>query len=213
MRSISIARRRHGRRERVRVALRRVRDDRLGLVRRFRETKVEHLHDAVIAHHHVVELEIAVDDSRSVRARERAGDVARAPQCLGRRQRAARELRAERLAVDELHHDEREPIDLVDLVDRADVRMAHRRGAAGFAEEQPLVALVGEVARREDLDRHVTPQLLVERFVDHAHAALAELRDDVEVEHLGADELRALVGVRERRHALVHRALGRCLVR
>ncbi len=43
--------------------------------------------------------------------------------------------RPERLAADELHHDERHPVLLADVVDRRDVRVVERRGELRFLLE------------------------------------------------------------------------------
>ena len=50
-------------------------------------------------------LQVAVDDALLVRGLERLGDLPRDRQRLGERHRAARDVRREVLALDELHHE------------------------------------------------------------------------------------------------------------
>ena len=70
------------------------------------DAEVEHLHVAVGPQHQVVGLDVAMDDRRGMRGRERRcrldGDV----EDLAQRQRAARDPLAQRLALDELRDEE-----------------------------------------------------------------------------------------------------------
>ena len=113
---------------------------------------------------------------RSWRAAERRERGERQPSRLPERQRPALEAAAQRLALEQLHDQERTLLVLADVEELADVRMddggSHPRLAA-----QPLGR--GRVNRPgQALDGHPAPQHLVDRCVDHAHAADAELRVD-----------------------------------
>ena len=85
---------------------------------------------------HVVRLDVAVDDAALVRVRERLGDVAKNGDRLGDRQRAVpRELRAERVALDEWHRIVRQPVALAGAQHRHDVRMLKLRREQNLALE------------------------------------------------------------------------------
>src|SRR5690242_15983028 len=77
-------------------------------------------------------LEIAMNDVRFVRGGERIGEFDRQVDQLLRLDAAGF---AKGLAFEQLHHQERFSVRLVDFVDRADVRMIERRGGARLALE------------------------------------------------------------------------------
>ena len=70
-----------------------------------RQAEVEHLDVAVVAHHHVVGLDVTVDDLPRVRDGQRLGDLARQVPGLVDRRALADHL-AQRAALHQLHHDE-----------------------------------------------------------------------------------------------------------
>ena len=72
-------------------------------IHRFGQPEVEHLHRAVGADLDVRGLEIAMDDALLVRGFQRLGDLLRDRQRVGERDRAARDVRGQILALDELH--------------------------------------------------------------------------------------------------------------
>ena len=53
--------------------------------------------------------------------------------------------------------------------------MMHPRGRARLAQEEGLRLRIIHLGRRDDLQRHVDAQLLVERLVGHPHRAAAQL--------------------------------------
>ena len=68
----------------------------------------------------------------------------------------------------------RMPSDVLDAVDRGDVRMIQRREQARLALEAREPLGIGGERRRQDLDRDVAAEPGVARAVDLAHAARAE---------------------------------------
>ena len=115
-----------------------------GLVDRFGETKVEHLHRAVSPHLDVGRLQIAVDDALFMSGFERFSDLPRDRQCLVEGNRAPRDPLRQNLAVNELHHQRRDAIRFFDAVDRGDVRMIERREHLRFAtESREAIGIVG----------------------------------------------------------------------
>jgi hypothetical protein len=153
-----------------------------------RDAEIEDLHDAVVAHHDVLGLDIAVDDAFPVRGGERSGGV-REPADAHPERRVARLDRApERAAGDELHDDIRRAIVLADVEDGDGVRVVEGRGRAGFAE-QARAALRRGRALREDLERHAPAEADVVRAVDAAHPALADgVLDGVALERVAGLE-------------------------
>ena len=93
-------------------------------------------------------------------------------------QRLARDPVPESLPLKQLHGDEGSPIGLVDLVDRADVRVVQ----GGRSLCLPLKAteglrVVGEFVGKE-LQGDVATEFEVFRLVDDAHPAAADLAED-----------------------------------
>ena len=74
-------------------------------VERLRQTEIQHLHRAVVAHLDVGRLQIAMDDALLVRGFERLGDLPRDRQRVGERHRALRDALREGLALDQFHHE------------------------------------------------------------------------------------------------------------
>ena len=168
-----VARRSHdepGRRElaaRVRVEGRR-------LGRLVGEAEV-HEPAAVRGEEEVRGLHVAVDDAGIVQRGEPLEEVEGEVERLAGRQGPAVQARRERLAGQELHDDERLAVVLSDLVDRAQVRVAHPRRRARLAQEAPPRRVVRAL---QHLQRDLAPQLLVLGEVHPAHAALADEADD-----------------------------------
>jgi hypothetical protein len=132
-----------------------------------RDPEVEHLHDAVVAHHHVLGLHVAVHEAEVVRGAERARDVDEPAEPPRHRDRPVADQRPQRAPLDELHREERHAVHVADVVDRDRVRVREARRGAGLAED----------ARR----RLRAPRLLVERRVRAEREE--ELQRDVAVEH------------------------------
>jgi hypothetical protein len=93
-----------------------------------------------------------------------------------RRHLAPLDEAAQALSLEILEHHVGDALVLVDLVDDDDVLVMARRGGARLAQKA-----VDELARlgHEELDGHAPPELGVAREVDDAHAAAAELADDL----------------------------------
>ena len=95
------------------------------------------------------------------------------------RQRSARDPLLERLPRVVRHHDVQLAVGgLVDLVDRADVRVIEGGGGLRLLEEPLFRRSVPRQVWGEHLDRDLTVEARVLGQVDDAHPALAELRAD-----------------------------------
>ena len=125
--------------------------------------------------HHVVGLEVAVNEAGPVRCREATprGDQHR--EDLLQRARLFAYPRAERQPSDELHRDPGELAVPSDVVHRDDVRMGEagqRHGLAFRADRSVAVVAVPE----QHLDGDLAIELGIIRRIDHAHAADADAR-------------------------------------
>jgi hypothetical protein len=159
-------------------ARRRLHPDALG------DAEIEHLH-ARAADDDVVRLDVAMDDAMLVRFGESIGDAASDAADIRLRQRAARDEGRERLAFDELHHDERAPFRFLERMDRRNVRVVELRGGSRFAPHARDCFGVRSNLLREDLDRDVAAEARVLCPPDLAHAAGADASDQlVRAEHL-----------------------------
>ena len=146
-----------------------------------RQTEVEQLGLPVRRDHDVRGLQVAVHHVVIVRVRQRAGDLRPVARHGLRGQASGRDQGIEGAALHELHRDEGAAAGLADLVDRADVRVVQARGGARLAQ-QPLAGR-GIVLRGgwQHLEGDLAIQPGVARPVDHTHAALAQLREDLVV--------------------------------
>ncbi len=133
----------------------------------------------VAAHHHVLRLQVAVDDPPRVRGREPLGDLRGESEQPSRRQGTAVQGLAEALPFHELHHDVRDAPFASDVVDGDDVRMAERRRRARLELEAAQTLRIRREVLGEDLQRDVAFEPGVTRAVDLAHSARAERRDDL----------------------------------
>jgi hypothetical protein len=127
---------------------------------------------------------------------ERRGDLAAdVDRAVGPQPPVALEDRRQVLALDVLHREVEQAVDLARVVDGDDVRMLQGGGDPGLARE-PLAEAggLGEV-RRDDLDGGPPAQVQVLGAVDHAHAAAADpLLDPVARDHRA--EARVIARVR-----------------
>ena len=119
-----------------------------------------------------------MDDARTVRPVERRRDLDRRLERLVDRESALRQPIRQRLALEILHDEERGAVLLAHVVQRADVRMIELRDRAGLAIEALAELRVGREGVRENLDRDRAIEPRVAGFVDLAHPAGADERQD-----------------------------------
>ena len=135
--------------------------------------------------HHVGGLEVAVHDPGAVRGLEPGGELERERQ-RGRRSERSRSLeaRGERLALEQLHREHRDVPRLgrvaEHVVDAAHVGMRDPAREADLALEAIAPLGVGPAIGADHLERDRLAELAIERSVDDAHPALAELAADLE---------------------------------
>jgi hypothetical protein len=120
-----------------------------------RETEVEHLHGAVVAHLDVRRLQIAMNDPLLVRGFEGQRDLPRDRQSFVERHGSAPDALRQIVAFDELHHEGGHAAAFFETVNAGDVRVIQRREHFGFALKPREPIGVGCERRRQDLDRNL----------------------------------------------------------
>ena len=103
-------------------------------------------------------------------------------------QRTGGEPILQRRALQILHDDERSPVLLADVVDRADVRVVQRRRRLRFAREPAQRLGIPRELFGDELERNGTAQPRIFGLVHDAHAAAAELLDDAVVRERLTDQ-------------------------
>src|SRR5208282_1698886 len=99
------------------------------------QAEVENLGVSPVGDKNVCRLDVAVDDSLGVRGVESVGNLNRQAEQDFRLHGLSADAMLERLAVQKLHGNERLPVLLADIVNRANVGVIERRGGLGFALE------------------------------------------------------------------------------
>src|SRR5262249_37440804 len=94
-------------------------------------------------------------------------------------QRATSEALSQRLAIEVLHHQVIPAAFLPDVVEGANMRVVEGGNSARLAFEALADLRPFSGVRRKHLDRDGTVQTRIARFVDFAHAARAEGRQDL----------------------------------
>ena len=142
------------------------------------DAEVHDLDVAVGGDHHVAGLDVAVHDAGAVAVVERVEDAARDLQGpLGRDARVLLQQLTQRLALDELHDDERDTGAVEDVlagvVDRHDRGVVQHRGGLGLAPEPHLEGGIrGQVgAQHLDRDGAAEPPVAAPAHFGHASAA------------------------------------------
>jgi hypothetical protein len=152
------------------AGLRRLRPD----SKRLGQTEIQHLDDAVVAHHHVGGLEIAMDDAALVRAFEREGDLPGDSEDVVDRHGAAVDEARERTSVDQFHDDRSSVAGRLEAIHLRDVGMVQRRQRLGFAFEAAQAIGIPRDGFGQDLNRDVPVEDRVASPIDLAHTTLTE---------------------------------------
>jgi hypothetical protein len=176
----------HGRRDRGRHGRVRVLVD--VAEPRARQSEVEDLHVADRRDHDVRRLEIAMDQTGLVRRFEPRGDLGGDRPCFLRRDRSVAQALGEVLALDEFHHQEADPVRLLEAVDRGHVRVLEAGERTRLAFEAGLAFRIVRHLRRQDLEGDLAFELGVAGAVDLAHAATAHLGGDLVMGQFSSDQ-------------------------
>ena len=151
-----------------------------GIVGHPGESEVEDLHRSVRADPDVRRLQIAVDDSDSVRRLETGRDLRGDAEGLVERQRPSRQPLLEPFPLDQLEDEVNGAPRLFDAVKGRDVRVIQRAEEAGLALEAGPALRVAREGVRKGLDRDLAVEPRVARPKDLTHPPSPERREDFE---------------------------------
>src|SRR5271155_201954 len=168
------------------------------LTHRLRQSEVEDFGVPAHGYENIGGLDVAMHDALRVRGIESVGNFDGEFQRFIFRQGLAGDAVLERLAVQELHDDERALVLFADFVDGADIRVIECGGGSGFALETfQRRPISGEIIGQE-FQRYEALQFGVFRFIDYAHPATAQLFQDAVMGDGAADQ-----GLRVRHRAAI----------
>ena len=132
-------------------------------------------------------------DARFMRLGQTFRNLRRDFNRLSHRQRAADKQLAQRLPLHQLHRDKGAAIGLVNLVNRTDIRMVQRGGRACLeAKTLKRLRVVCEFFGKK-LQRNMAAELQVFGFVNHAHAATADLAENAVMADHGVGQARVWI--------------------
>ena len=161
------------------------------------DPEVEHLHEVGVGfalhEHHVLGLEVAVDDPERVRAEERPGDLRGDVERAAELEAPPGERVAERVPLDELEdEEERAVLELPEVRRRGHVGVVDVRRGHRFALEAGHHFRLAAHLGVKHLHREPLPHVGVLGFVHRAHTPLAEQAiDSVATAQHRADERRS----------------------
>src|SRR5262249_6007751 len=148
------------------------------------QTKIQNLGVAVGRYHDVFRLQIAVNDSSSVRLRQTVGDLREVLQQPLRFGSKSMDVTMERSAIDKLHGNvvnrrrsaffSDAALCFSDVVDRYDVWMVQRRSGSRLADKSGDPVLIAYELRRQNLEGNRTIQTRVYRLVHLTHSTGAK---------------------------------------
>ena len=143
------------------------------------QPEVHYGHVALVVDDKVARFDVAMDDAFFVRGLEAFPDLLGDVEDVGNLQGRGFDAFVEAFAFDEGHREKRLLVDLRDLINGANVRVMESRGSLGLPMKAFIRFLVLQQVRSEEFERDRAVELRVLGFVDHAHAALAELGGDL----------------------------------
>ena len=155
--------------------------------RELRQSEVENFYLPVRHKKNVCRLDVAMHNPLGMRRRQRVGDLHgnleqfihfhRLPDGM------VTDPLFQALALKLLHHDERMAVVVVNVVNRADVRMVELRRGPSLARKAVERAFVLDQVIGNKLQRDMAPQAHVFRLVDHSHPAAAQFPNHAVVGH------------------------------
>ena len=121
-----------------------------------------------------------MEDALAVRRLERVGNLEREAQHLVHGHRRAHDALLERLAAHELEDEEADAVDLLEAVDRGDVRVVQRCEDVRLARESREPVGVLRECLGQDLEGDLALEARVARAPDLAHASGPERGENLE---------------------------------
>src|ERR1700682_4386159 len=123
-------------------------------------------------------LDVPVNDACRVRCIERVGNLDAERQHRFQFHRTIADQVLQGCAVEKLHHDERMPILLTDIVNHANVGMIERGSSLCFTLETCECLRVSGYVIRQKLECHEAVESAVLSLVDHSHTTSAKPFDN-----------------------------------
>jgi len=123
-------------------------------------------------------LDVAVDDTFCMGCVERIGDLDGEGQDQFRLHRTPRYAMLQRQPIEKLHSDEGLSLLVINLADRANVRMIQCGGSFGFALKTGECLLVLGYVVGQELEGDKAAEFNILSFVNHSHTAAAQLLND-----------------------------------
>src|SRR4029077_783916 len=143
-------------------------------------SEVHHRNFAGAVHHDVLRFEIAVDHGLGVRGFQSAADLLDDLRSLPGFELAVRAERAFQVpAVDEVHRNELDAIELCQIVNADYILVSNLPGENQFLLEAAQDFRILGQARPDDLQRYDAIQLQVAGLINRAHSALADPPHDL----------------------------------
>ena len=128
-----------------------------------------------------------MDDPFLVRAREAFGDLDRQGKRTDQGKRAAAQRFRQFFATNQLHRDVGHTVGVSHFVNDGDMRMFERGCGTRFLQQALAAGGIVQELVRQDFQRHLASEIDVEGTIDDAHAAAADLVDDLVVREPPAD--------------------------
>jgi hypothetical protein len=118
--------------------------------RKLRQPEIQNLGMSALGDKYIGRLDVAVDDTSGVSCVERVGYVDGDGEKNFRFQRTPRNAMLQRQPIQKLHSDERLPVLLANVVNRADIRMVQCGGGLGFAlKASECLRVFGNIVRKK----------------------------------------------------------------
>jgi hypothetical protein len=152
---------------------------RIDTLRQRRDAEVQHFDRSRVGELDVRRLQVAMDNALSMRRFERCRDCGRTPQRFAQEHRPSEQALLQRLAFDELEHQNRSVVEFENIEEGADVRMADLREQPPFALESRETIGVADESPPQHLERNVSPQPCIAGAIDLAHGAITEQTDNL----------------------------------
>src|SRR5262245_10943501 len=144
----------------------------------FRQAEVENLHPPIFRDEQVLRLQVTMDDAFGVSGGQSLGDLPRKIHRFSWSDCALLYQLAQLFALEQFGDDIGRAFMRADVVNREDVRVAERRGGAGFLfEAAQTISIPGELVRQH-FDSDLATESRVFGQIDLAHSACAELRNN-----------------------------------
>src|SRR5258705_7673292 len=122
----------------------------------FGKPEIQDFYDTVLADHDILRLHVTMDDASLVCRRQRLCDLNADVEHLIQPQPRAREMMAERFALDVFSGNEMSGVRLADLVDGENVRVVQGGCSFGFLDKTLQSSLISRDILRQNLQRDGT---------------------------------------------------------